>query len=56
MVLLLGKLKSSVDLKKEFCICTDEPQEKVAIVAFASLVVDYTKYLTWMPLLATSTL
>ena len=37
-------------------ICADEPQEKVGIVAFDSLVVDYTKYLTWMPVLAPSML
>ena len=32
----------------------NEPQAKVVLVAFGSLVVEYTKYLTWMPLLAPS--
>ena len=35
-------------------ICANEHQEKVGIGAFGSFVVDYTKYLTWMPLLAPS--
>ena len=43
MVLPSGKLKPSVDLFENLFMCTDEPQEKVGIVAFGSLVVDYTK-------------
>ena len=45
MVLSFGKLLNVFEI---LFICTDEPQEKVGILAFGSLVV--TKFLIWMPL------